>query len=1068
MLHLAEAEAAKAIAMHGGMLDIAAVNAPDETVISGDPAALDEVLSKLDRQEIGHRRLPVRYAFHSFQMTPFEAELADALGEIACGPPTAEVISTVTGAPVTRVDARHVARGIRTPVRFADAVRGAARGPTAFVEIGPHPVLATSIAGCIGDARAPAPIATLRRNRPEREALAEAVGRLYELGRDPDWSAVLPTNGAVVSLPPYPWQHRRYWRDVAAPVGNTARHDTGHPLLGRRLSLATRDVVVFEGSSDAAADWLSQHRIFGRAVAPATAMLELLAAAGREVVGPDVRVADFAVTAPLAVPLPGEAAARWQTVAQRGRDGWSLVLHAARHDAAEDGFRVVAEARATAGAAGAALDTAVSTETEQEPEVVSDAEVDDHFRRIGADFGPAFRLLREVSRWPGAARGRIALPEALSAAPHLVHPAALDAGVQLCVIATAGSGDVTWLPVGAAAISLGVHPAGGDLIVQARLSGCDGTGDLAADVVYRDADGVELARIEGLRFAAADAAAFSARMAVAPQIYEMHWQEVADRSETATPPRAVLLVAPARQGDALAEVLAQNGAAVRRMDTDAPPEAFTAALEWLQSAEAPRQVLDLSGLDAGADAVAAVASALTRVQAMATCDADAALAMVTRGAFATGTGAEVPNTVAAALQGFASTVALEHTELSVRSLDIDAGMDAKATARALTIKGPARLAVRGERRLVPMLVERQPMVAPPRTLRLRGGGYEGLDLAEGRRRPLARGEVRVAVRAAGLNFRDVLATLGLYPGATPPLGAECAGEVIEAAEGADLNAGDRVFGYAPGALAEEVVVPANLLVRIPAGMSDAEAAGLTVPFGTALYGLDRLARLRQGERVLIHAGAGGVGLAAVGIALARGAKVYATAGSAEKRALLEGLGVAHAMDSRSLAFEAEIATATGGIGVDVVLNSLAGDFIAASVRALAPQGRFLEIGKRDLMTPEAFAVLRPGASYHVYDFGQRIEDEPGLLRALLAEVLEAISNGTLELLADHDLRARPHGRGDASHGGRRACRQDRYRSAAATHRTSPRCDILDHWRSWRSRPPDRALAGRRGRAPHRA
>ena len=270
------------------------------------------------------------------------------------------------------------------------------------------------------------------------------------------------------------------------------------------------------------------------------------------------------------------------------------------------------------------------------------------------------------------------------------------------------------------------------------------------------------------------------------------------------------------------------------------------------------------------------------------------------------------------------------------------------------------------------------------------------------------GEVQLSVVAAGLNFRDLLMVLGMVPGQQEFLGAECAGTVRAVGPGVTgLSVGDAVFGLAPGALASLVNLPATHLALWPSELGSLEqAAALPVAFLTAMVGLQQLAGLRQGQRVLVHAATGGVGLAAVQLAQRLGAEVFATAGSPPKRALLRGLGVQHVFDSRSTSFAAQVLAATGGEGVDVVLNSLAGEFIGASVTALAARGCFLELGKRGLWSPERFAAARPQGRYLVYDLGAMAAADPGLVRPLLAELLGALRDGSLRTLPlrvfDHD------------------------------------------------------------------
>ena len=269
-------------------------------------------------------------------------------------------------------------------------------------------------------------------------------------------------------------------------------------------------------------------------------------------------------------------------------------------------------------------------------------------------------------------------------------------------------------------------------------------------------------------------------------------------------------------------------------------------------------------------------------------------------------------------------------------------------------------------------------------------------------------EVCIEVAAAGLNFRDVMWAQGLLPDEAmlngfsgPTLGLECAGTVVAiGTEVADLCIGDRVMAVAPAALATHVVTLRRAVVRLPEELPFAAAATIPVAFMTAVYGLSHLARLEVGERVLIHGGAGAVGLAAIQYALQKGATVFATAGSPMRRDLLGQLGVTGVFDSRSHSFVDDVLAATGGEGIDVVLNSLSGELMKQSVRLLRPFGRFLEIGKRDLYRNTQIGIrpLRHNVSYHAIDMDELMAHRPSVACAVLAEVEAMLRDGQLRAL----------------------------------------------------------------------
>ena len=275
-------------------------------------------------------------------------------------------------------------------------------------------------------------------------------------------------------------------------------------------------------------------------------------------------------------------------------------------------------------------------------------------------------------------------------------------------------------------------------------------------------------------------------------------------------------------------------------------------------------------------------------------------------------------------------------------------------------------------------------------------------------RPAPRaGEVEVAVRATGVNFRDIMYTLGLLADAAieggfagPTLGLEFAGVVTRAARGTGFAAGDAVVGFAPSSYSDHLIAPAGAVARIPEGLSFEAAATVPSTFFTAYYALHHLARLREGERVLIHGACGGVGLAAIQVARWCGAEVFATAGTDAKREFLKLLGVEQIFDSRSFAFADQILECTRGAGVDVVLNSLAGEAIARNLRVLKPFGRFLELGKRDFYenTRVGLRPFRNNLSYFGIDADQLMSAHPGLATQLFTEVVTLLREGALRPL----------------------------------------------------------------------
>jgi acyl transferase domain-containing protein/NADPH:quinone reductase-like Zn-dependent oxidoreductase/NAD(P)-dependent dehydrogenase (short-subunit alcohol dehydrogenase family)/SAM-dependent methyltransferase len=365
--------------------------------------------------------------------------------------------------------------------------------------------------------------------------------------------------------------------------------------------------------------------------------------------------------------------------------------------------------------------------------------------------------------------------------------------------------------------------------------------------------------------------------------------------------------------------------------------------------------------------------------------------------------------------GLGLGMAREHPELRPTRIDLDPATSVESQAEAIVqvLGRPAtddRYAVRGGAlfvpRLTPFVAEGKPTQASvvSQLTRSPSGVLEDLAVVTRPRTPPGRREVEIEVHAAGMNFRDVMNAVAMRDD-PEPLGGECAGRVV--AVGADvsgISVGDDVIAIAEGCFATHAITDAALVAKLPPRTTFAEAATVPFAFMTALFALRDCAAMKAGETVLIHAGAGGVGQSAIQLARAAGVTVIATAGSDAKRSFLREQGVAHVFDSRSLAFEAEILRVTGGRGVDMVLNSLAGDAITASVGCLSAKGRFLEIGKRDIWTPERFAAVRPEARYFAIDLNAQRLSDPGRTVTLFGQVVSDLANARIKPLP---LRAFP-------------------------------------------------------------
>jgi acyl transferase domain-containing protein/NADPH:quinone reductase-like Zn-dependent oxidoreductase/SAM-dependent methyltransferase/acyl carrier protein len=438
---------------------------------------------------------------------------------------------------------------------------------------------------------------------------------------------------------------------------------------------------------------------------------------------------------------------------------------------------------------------------------------------------------------------------------------------------------------------------------------------------------------------------------------------------------------------------------------NAPPERFV----YLWSLDEPRPEADGDAELMGTDAL------LHLIQATENISTKLRIDLVTRGAQPAGRARNATAVAQAPLVGLLRVILNEYPNLSGRGIDLppeaSASDQSLLWSELLRNDAEREIAFRGEARYVQRLArgrssheERLDPVVPLRLESRERGHLDTLGFKPFALPACGVGEVLIEVKAAGINFRDVLKALALYPGEAPDariFGDEVAGVVKAVGSGVDHVApGDRVFGLAVFGLASHTLARGGDVRRIPGRLSFEQAATLPVVFMTAWHALQNVARMRKGERILVHAGAGGVGMAAIQIAHHLGAEVIATAGGPTKRALLETLGVKHVIDSRRADFADAVMELTSGRGVDVVLNALAAEAIPMGLSCLAEFGRFIEIGKRDIYQNARIPLwpLRRNASIHVVAMDAVFSGDEALTRQMLEEISGLVERGALSPL----------------------------------------------------------------------
>ena len=1002
-------------------VSVAAYNGQN-TVLSGPGEDLETIVTACSEDGTRCTPLETSHAFHSELLDPVLDEFESFAAQLDYAVPTMPLICNRTGAVLTTetpLNAQYWRRHSRQPVQFTESVRtAAALGCSVLMEIGPQPILtAAALQIWPESAATPRAIVSLRKGTDAQRQIAEALAAAYVSGHRPDFAALRHAPEQRLELPTYPFQRRRYWPKTTGLTSTGTDGVKVSGILGSAKDLASGDTVYTTVLSVKTQPWLSHHVIYGTVVVPgATYATMALAAAGAP-----ARVKDVFFYEPIILPEKASREVQLTMSPHEGGGGWKFQVHSRPYGVRDADWSLNADGSVLAGADDVNPTPEPLDEAIERLNRISPQQLFDTFNDMELAWGPTWSTSLK-SLWVGSgesageAIGDVSIGDEL--AEHLgiepVHPVLLDlcTGVAFpafpaLLAAEHGVADL-FLPLRYGQVELrGAMPR--RFYCRARWHAGSLEGETQVfDIDFIDREGNRIGGISEFTVKRAPREALLRGLGgdTTRLLYTVGWHETSAPAADADTGGAWLIAG----FDELAAGL--PGAVV--LDQQNWQQAFTDAAErsapitgivWRSSgkADAQESTADLNArLESEIGSLlGAVATALAQESGGAQRNLGGGLWIITERAVATEPGEPV-DPVQAALWGFGRTIIAEQPTLRCRLVDCDSFAESTgwiAGALGTPVIEP-ELAVRQGKFLVPRLLHwaRSGQLPMPRTpdyvlAPTERGAIDNLRLTEAEVAPPAPHEVQVRMEAAGLNFRDVLNVLGLYPGDPGPIGGDLCGIVTEVgSEVTGFEIGQRVMGFMQGAFASRINVPSLLLAPVPDGVDPVGAATIPAAALTARLAFD-WANLQPGDRVLIHAASGGVGLAAIQWARHRGATVFATA-SAYKRATLRTMGVEYVYDSRTTDFADQILADTNGEGVDVVLNSLTNEgFIEATVRATAKGGRFAEIAKRDIWTPEQMAAARPDIDYGVIALDVTTLTNPQHIQRLMTEVSDGMSRG---------------------------------------------------------------------------
>jgi polyketide synthase 5 len=1027
-----------------GVTDVvlSVVASPQSTVVGGAKESVRELIREWEERGVMAREVAVDVASHSPQVDPILDELTDVLDDISPMEPTIPYYSSTLYDPRDPVefDADYWVDNLRHAVRFSAAVQAAMQdGYRVFAELSPHPLLTYAVEQTARSLdMSLAALAAMRRDQPMPHGLCDLLIDLHSAGATVDFATLYPA-GALVDVPLPTWTrtHLLLTRDGAeqAQGGSTV---AVHPLLGAHVRLPeTPERHVWQAEIGTVAQpWLAEHQVHNVAVLPAAAYCEMALAAAHAIVGDDAEVCDISFEQMLLLDDETSVSA----VASVSAPG-VVDFEVETHQDGDATRRAVAVLRAVDTDPVKGRDVPASRDIAAllaaHSQLLEGSDLRKWFDERGIQYGPAFAGLVAAHTTEGSAGSvlaEVSLPGSIRSqqGAYVVHPGLLDACFQAVAAHPDLQGDTTgalMLPLGARRIRAyaSTRKAHYCYVRVTRAS----TTEVEAEVDVLDEDGATLLSVTGLRLGTGVSESGQRDRVLNDRLLTIEWKQQELPEPEHVDAGRWLLISRSDPADLLVTELA---------DTLKVKDADVTTMVWPQHADhtvnAERLVSQLSaGAFNGVVVVTAPQNPGEANEQSAVLGADYVrylvriaaelpdipgepprLFVVTRKAQTVQPG-DVANLEQAGIRGLMRAIGMEHPHLRATQLDLDDKTNVHQVAsQLLSGSDEDETAWRGDQWHVARL-NLSPLQPDERHSTIVGhdrdgmrlqvrtpGDLQSLEFVAFDRVQAGPGQIEVSVTASNLNFADVLVAYGRYPsfeGRLPQLGADFAGVVTAVGPGVtDHRVGDHVAGIsANGAWSTFVTCDANLAVTLPAGLPENRAAAVPSAHATAWYSLHDLARITSRDKVLIHSATGGVGQAAIAIARAAGAEIFATAGSPKRRQLLRDMGIQHVYDSRSAEFADLIRRDTDGYGVDIVLNSLTGAAQRAGLELLSFGGRFVEIGKRDIYSDTKMGLFpfRRNLAFYAVDLALLTLTDPDTLRRLLQTVYQQIADGVLPM-----------------------------------------------------------------------
>jgi len=1006
-------------------IEIAAFNSPSQILISGDGKAIAVLCEKLSSQQIRSHVLTVSHAFHSYLMDDISQEFKTIANTVKYSKPSVTIIPNIYGKEMEGgcATSEYWTKHIRQPVRFSEGILALeAEGIDAYVEIGPDPILLG-----IGKQSTSKPaqwLASLKKSVPEQEQLYRSLAHLYVLGANIDWAGVFKyKNSRWISIPNYPFQRKSYWStpsslSLSASSNQGSKNPFGISCIQSPLLSSN---IVTAGLSIKDLPLLREHQVLGRTVFAAASYISLLiesAFALQENASdsPHLKIDNILFQKPLV--LPEQGTHEIQIGIDKGEtQSKKLTFISIPTGQSQD---YLTHLTGLIDFHPLNLNETPLLEINQFnkswaslPTLIAADDIYSQLNESGIQLGRPHQWLAELKTDGSTTLAKLTTPsdtgdETISTGEFALHPGLLDSCFCFFASLIKIEKNKTFLPFSLRSFTIYKRAQGDTFFARIKLSQSEAANKkYIGDIELFNGNGeliVECLSLEGREASAVDIEK-SLPANINSLLYEIDWLSKDSINEDSyasslnylffsnnSPLDLSCIHALQKAGNTVTTVVMGN--AFRTIGDEAfeinphTKDDFAKLTEALnKGAKSFDGIVYLWGMNVdgskpkdlyeGCEPLMYLLQAINSLKCLAT---HVSLDILTRGAQNSSAFNADASIEQLPLWGLGKTISVEYPHLHTRLIDLD----------------PSASDIENCQFLINHLT--LPATASYRLSIPTSGSLADLSWQSCERKDPVADEVEIEVHATGLNFKDILLALHRVNAVGDGLGVECAGTVARVGPGVTQFAvGDRVLAMVPGSLSRFVCAPVATTAALPPDLEDAAAATIPITFLTAAYALQSLAKIGPGDRVLIHAGTGGVGQAAIQIAQQAGAQVFATA-SQGKWQILKDLGVKYIFDSRTTAFEAEINQLTDGKGVNIVLNSLAGEFTDASLRLLKSGGRFLEIGITDLRTPAQVEQICSGVQYFPIDLMDLYRDERTVLQKLLQALLERFAKGELKPL----------------------------------------------------------------------